>query len=667
VDAYFGLGFPETTLAASMDRLFSSNRILRSDDGIYYLPPGVSEEAMERVKAARELETRVRDEWLDEVSQFQPQIISSEQQDRLWNALQSYMAKAFHRHGAQTVKFLDPTIPIPPEVDTNLSTLLQIAVEESAVALPPEIAGAAIRGFFRNQTPDRTKYLVQLLDATFSFFALSTDEATSKYLRGAFQPMAIFLDTNFIFGILNLHSNPLVAVSHELVSFIDHHHLPFTLYYHAKTLEEMKRTVYSIGQVLRARRWRTAISRAAVRNGQMSGLELRYHELNATKPIDPEAFLTMYEHPEPLLKEHGFVIYRQAQPRDGDIERRAELVAEYKDFVESRRSPKPYASYDHDMTVWLATQDKRVVTDSILEAGALFLTCDYHLYVFDQKVLRQEPQLGLVVMPNHFLQMLRPLVPASDDFDRRFVETFAIPEFRVVGSDYAATVSKVLSYLTVFSNIGEKTATRILADELLIQRLRGIDEDSEEFRTSIENALAGENEQLLEEVAQWKLEAERARAEQAKAIRNAEAKAQTLTEKDAELQRLNQAQEEYVKKLEALATKVEQSEKGRTQIEQALREEVQATKEDYERIVAGWRIAFGILFGVAGLAVLIGARQIWEWTWLVNHPNRLGLYGCASLIIVAIGWAVADPKRRKFALGTFALGVVFVLLQILGR
>ena len=224
------------------------------------------------------------------------------------------------------------------------------------------------------------------------------------------------------------------------------------------------------------------------------------------------------------------------------------------------------------MAVWMATQELRGSSDSILEAGSLFLTCDYHLYVFDQRVLRKEHQLGSVVMPNHFLQMLRPLAPSTDDFDRRFVETFAIPEFRTIGSDYAATVSKVLSYLASFSNIREETAVRILADELLIERLKGVDEGSDEFKDSIESALAKENEELLEEVALWKSEAEQARREREEALAEIETKERELAAKAAELDRSGQAQ-------------------------QKLQEQIQITEESRERAIARWRIASGVLFG----------------------------------------------------------------------
>jgi uncharacterized membrane protein len=273
----------------------------------------------------------------------------------------------------------------------------------------------------------------------------------------------------------------------------------------------------------------------------------------------------------------------------------------------------------------------------------------------------------MVVMPNHFLQMLRPLVPATDDFDRRFVETFAIPEFRVIGSDYSATVSKVLSYLATYSSIPEETAVHILADELLIQRLKGVDEDSEEFRHSVDNAVAKENERLLEEIAHWKLEAEQAMAEKEEVTADAEVKDHALAAKDDKLQQLEQAQNESHLRFQALQAKMENLESAQKQSDEAFQGQIRILEEDHERITGRWRLAFGILFVAFGLAIIFGASQIWDWPWLNEHSNRLGLYGCAISMVFVAGWAIADPKRRNFAFGAFGLGVLFVLLQILGH
>jgi hypothetical protein len=89
------------------------------------------------------------------------------------------------------------------------------------------------------------------------------------------------------------------------------------------------------------------------------------------------------------------------------------------------------------------------------------------------------------------------------------------------------------------------------------------------------------------------------------------------------------------------------------------------TQRDY--YASSSRLLLGILVGIIGLILVFVPPLFLSWHWLVTHPNRLGLYGCATLISLAIAWAVIDGKRRNFALGTLVVGAVLVLLQIIGR
>jgi hypothetical protein len=89
------------------------------------------------------------------------------------------------------------------------------------------------------------------------------------------------------------------------------------------------------------------------------------------------------------------------------------------------------------------------------------------------------------------------------------------------------------------------------------------------------------------------------------------------------------------------------------------------TQRDYYASLS--RLLLGILVGIIGLILVFVPPLFLSWHWLDTHPNRLGLYGCATLISLAIAWAVIDCKRRNFALGTLVVGAVLVLLQIIGR
>ncbi len=121
--------------------------------------------------------------------------------------------------------------------------------------------------------------------------------------KKAIPRIQIFLDTNFLFGVLNLHNNPQNEVSLELVALVRDQQLPFELYYHEESLVEMRATIQATERRLMRYAWDPSLSRAAIqtRSAELSGLDLKFHEANAKHQIEPSAFFMKYHHLERLL------------------------------------------------------------------------------------------------------------------------------------------------------------------------------------------------------------------------------------------------------------------------------------------------------------------------------------------------------------------------------
>ena len=79
-------------------------------------------------------------------------------------------------------------------------------------------------------------------------------------------------------------------------------------------------------------------------------------------------------------------------------------------------------------------------------------------------------------------------------------ETFAIPEFRTIGSGATKVCSKMLGLLAAYKDFPEETAVRLLSNDLLIDNLQAT-QDDEKFQAQVESAIASENQVLLEEWA----------------------------------------------------------------------------------------------------------------------------------------------------------------------
>lgn len=678
LNSMFGLSFSERQTQPAVDRLVADRRLLLDRrTKIFSLAPNIRAEVEAQIKEAAELERQVRDEWLTSVDT--EGLLSDKAKDELWRALRAYMAKAFQRHGVETIQLLDPRRTDTGNNRGGLSSLLEQSVNETCHEMSKDAAMEHIPHFFVDAPPRRAKYVAQLLDGTFTYFALTVDQATSAYLREGISPLLLFLDTNFIFGALNLHLNPFNEVAREIIDTIHKHTLPYKLYFHDETLLELRRVVGAVAGRLKGRHWTQALSRAALKSGLLTGLELKFHELNSESIIDPGVYLSKYEHIEELLEELG--ITRYPYPSDPDEKlnaERHELVAEYKHFVDARRPLKPreYAALNHDIAVLQTVKQLRRRGSSILDRGAFFLTVDYLLYKFDWESRRLTNDVGLVILANQFMQLLRPFVPTTTNSDQHFMEIFAAPEFRTAISDYTTTTSKVLSYISSYSDISEKTAVRILTDELLMRQLREVDEDSEEFQKIIDSKLARDNEQLLR----------RSEAAQ-EAARDAESRAQQnetlLRQRDEELTKEREkaaAAEARERQSQMLAAAAQEraGESNRLALDTKNAAEVEVKKKDVaintlqgrlNRLTTLVRVLLGCLFGVLGFSAILLFPRFITWDWLNNHPNRLGLYGCALFIVGSITWAIIDNNktRRSVALVTIGVTVLGVLLQILGK
>lgn len=660
IDGYFGVELPDGDVDDGVDELMRLGKIIADPtSGRRVIQPHEQSSILERIAAASELEANVKEEWLGKLEP--PERTPSPNGEQLWACLRAYLAKVLARHGAESILLLDSNAP-PTGSRASLSSLQTAALREGGIGTDSQYARDAIAGFFTKPTAARTRYVAQLLDGTFSFFALSADAATEEYLNRALPTLSIFLDTNFIFGLLDLHENPLDSVSKELVDFIGSQRFPFRLYYHERTLDEIRRTLGHIGERLKGVRWSSSLSRAALSAGTLSSIELKFHELNAKGRLDVDVFLEKYErHIPELLETHGFKIYRE--PDGGpSVEERGRLVAEYDDYVrKARNQEKPYAAIDHDMSVWLSLQRLRKAGRSVLESGAMFLSNDFLLYRFDRFELTKQGGIQTVVMPGPLLQVLRPFGRSSDDFDRRFVATFGIPEFRTIHSDYAMTSSRVLSYLATYADMPEEMAVKILTNEVLIDRLRHVETSSPAFKQAVESEMIKENAALADELL---------------AMRAIVAKKQA--EQEAQLQRARQEAEEAKRRADALAAELEHTRLTPAEMDATEVAPDPAAADTRPSFVNGssqseaslrrrLRVIAGASTLAIGLLLVLAVPAAVSWDWFLQHENRLSLTVGAIVMVVGLAWAAADsdPVRRWVALVAIVFGMLVGIVPLL--
>lgn len=679
IDTLFGIQIAIDQIQHGIDRLQSDMILTRPGHSNYAISSEAWSSIQKRIDEANALEEKVKRAFLDESIRKYPKL----QPEQFWSALKRYLSRAFRRHGLQAISLLDPNVDSTPEYSESLSFLLNDLLDDVFEPDMRQSARDAIACFFAKigQSPDRSAYILQLADGSFNYFSLVIAPDVADQLRNELNDLTLFLDTNFLFSILDLHESQFIQVSNKLIAAIKKHGFPFNLRYHEATIDETIGTIYHFGDILRSRHWSQAISRAAIRSNKISGIELKYHHKNAETSIDVDVFLKPYEHADELLKKKGILIYKQTGNR---LQERSDLIYDYSVFLKSKKKVKGYEAINHDATVLDTVRQLRSNSRSSLEAKALLLTCDYFLYKFDWEKSRANGGMACTVLPNTFWQILRPYIPPDVDFDKAFAETFSLPEFRTISSGTAKAASKMLSILASYKDLPEDTAAKMLSNDLLLDRLKATESD-EQANEYVESALAEENASLLEERAALARQLEKEKVEREDTEKKLEASRKKMLEEQRERHEIEktgiaQVVEEKQKEVTAMeAAVLKERTLAAVATDEALREKnarvtaeeraqgAVTAKADAEKTANRFKALTGTLVGVILIVVFEFVAYSGPLAWLANHPNSYGLQGAIDIAAMLLSLGLFRSDWRKACWGSSgAVAIIFIILSLLG-
>lgn len=653
LNSLFGLQISDHEIRYAIDRLISEGSLKYSDSGVFVLDNKITISLQQSVDNSIRLENTVRDKWQQEILEKHPNLDFF----TTWAALRSYLAGAFLRHGIQAVALLDPSLELDGVYSKSLSEILDDAVRVFTKDLKLD-AKNAISDFLTNSgsSPERALFIAQLADGAFSYYNLASNPTTSDDFRKHLNSLQLFLDTNFLFGILGLTVNQQVAVSNDLIRVIQSYKFPFKLMRHVKTEGELIKSIARYENDLSKRKWSRNISRAATTSRFIGGVEKKYHQAYVESGIDVESFFRPYRHVDLLLDE------KQVEPDESPIDEKAQqqistLISDYEQFLNRRGREKTSKPIEHDMTLLYLVRQLRSDSKSTLEAGALILTCDYSLFAFDWETSKQHDSRPCTVLPNLFWQVLRPFISSDENFAQSFAQTFAIPEFRTIGSGAAAACSKMLSILAGYKDFPEETAKRMLSNDMLIDQLRKAEND-EVFQEFVEAAIVNENAQLIDENAllSRKIEAEQKAKDDA--IRQLNETTQTAIENE-ELFRLEQLERQKAEK--AVNTAITEKDTAEKSASSELENRQKLEKKLHIITVI---LSFLVGFIVIGLFEWFTYKYPWE--WLVKHPNSYGLQASIDVLLLSIFVLIFVPKWRKGGVVTLAISILGVILTLLG-
>ena len=493
INNFYGIDIRLVLLRSNLDKLISLGKILKnSSSKELSVNSNIKKEIENNLSSNYLIEEEVKKKWFEVISSNYT--LEKDSLLKMWDILTEYFGELFEKNGIQTVNFLTSNI-LKKETDFNNNLSILDSILEKNKTIQKSIFINCLNSFIQNADKTIAKYISQLADAAFTSYALMTDKQTKNFLNSKFTDMRLFLDTNFIFGILDLHKNNEDSSAKGIIEEIKRKNLPFKLVFHPETLNEFKRTIESKSYLIRNTKWTKEISRIAVTEiEKLSPLEELYHKQNMNEEIDPNIFLEKYEHIDIILQEMGLIEYFPkyiSEQEEYDIETDIES---YKNFLENNNKVKPSLSLKHDIIVLREVRSLNSKKTKFLDAKAFFLSSDYVLGKFEKQHYKKDWEINMLVNPSVFLQLIRPFIENDYSSNKRFIDTFSIQDFRSFDIDYSTTRSKTLQILNDnYYDTSYETKVKILRDQVLLEKLQKAENDEKKKNNIIESFIAQEN------------------------------------------------------------------------------------------------------------------------------------------------------------------------------
>ncbi|MGC2518278.1 MAG: hypothetical protein WA373_04130 [Burkholderiales bacterium] len=452
----------------------------------------------------------------------------------------------------------------------------------------------------------------------------------------------VFVDTNFLFSLLELHENPSNAAARELLDLISQlkSNPKVKLFIVPRTIEEAKTSIASAKQRLSGIPAGGNFTQAAL-NARFSGMAEKFlsERLRRGGTLTPEDWF------DPYLSDFVAVTrgkgveffnesldsYAQRQDVVDDIL----YVLDFEQrFDEGKR--KSYQKVAHDMILWHFVKDQRpAYVESPIDARDWILTVDFRLIGFDQYQQRKAgSKIPLCLHPTSLIQLLQFWVPRTKEFEEAMLGSLRLPflfqEFDVESERTSLRILKGLGRFEGRDDISAETITSVVLNDGLRARLQS------------ENAGNGETEialirdALLEEMkARAAAEADKAQQLQA-----------TVKQKEAALSELDareRSKDEEVKRLSARVAEEESRAKAADQRLTAQGLEVVQLKVALERIEEGkkQRLALFGYFGLLTFVILVAGVAAWQadrllpdWARMVGSMPMKAL---AAIVFFVVG------------------------------
>jgi hypothetical protein len=581
------------------------------------LTESCSEELAERIRISSEVEAAALSEWEGYVGRTAPSL-GYGQVAELREDLISWVQQIIVKCGVEAAVVLYPEEErFRHRLDEIKALGFGFLPKRDAVVMlaRPE----ALKGFFEYMTPMQRRYFDSLMTTAYLMSAFTLDPAALDEVQKLTNGQRLYLDTNIVYPLLNLHGARSYAKIRRVL--ILSRVLGYQTCVTPWTLAEMKESVRAARLRLARKLSPQALTDIAAHAGESDSDEIlirAFGRMERSTGIKIKDFFDLHEQVESLLEIEGVeVVADGCHAVDREVSRYDEEIAA---LERVRQGPeKARLLQEHDVKLRLLMEHLRGEEDRRLSSvGYLVLTDDHTMIRYAASKPRDEVPFALSL--NDWADYVRSMSPRTQDYAKSMEEILDTPSMRTTGLVSQEEVVDAIARINFQAKYPPGFGARLLIDTSLSDG--GEDMSPESYGPSaseLEVALAARTLALEEQLA---------------------AERRVLAARDAELASVREAHASAERRIQQTPARgpygQQSSEADGSAVERPSSKEIEELKTRVSRqeSILRWLVATIIfLLGTVMLVVPVSAG------WITGGwPLAADICSSAAIMIGAVAW-----------------------------
>lgn len=610
IETLFGICFEELSIAAVLNRLVKSGRVLHERDR-FTLADEQRARLEELARESQAVAEQALGDWRTFLESKWP--LNANELDQLEKSLTVFLATVLRRHGAEATLLLYPESEHAQRLYTQIEEAGFDFLEPVAPELV-EIRDIALSQFIRSPTDAQRACLNQNLNVAYFQTVLSIDPEGARLVAEIARGQRVYLDTNFVYRLLGVQGPRYVKPAEAILRATQA--AGYECCITPWTLDEFRASL---------KRSRDFLDRYPIPPDQYADLAadatsdenfITAYWRKVRSGLKPADFFAYYSAVEQHLKDRGIPVIEEGctavQQQEEEIADQVSLLAK----AAHGRYRHP-ATLEHDVKHRLLVKKLRGQGQKTFSnARYWFLTHDSVLPRYDHLASHGEYALAFCVSAGVWFQIMEAFRSKTDDPEQSLADMMASPYVRYRRTLSPEAALAIVARVHQYEGGTPELAASVLMDSAATDEIEAATTEEERLE-KIDSAIVAAAQEAQEEARQSRELAtqERERAESAERSADEQLQKAEAIRKD-EAERAKLSQQEAVRAEAERAERTLTAERERHAGELRRRDEELADRTN-ERNKARRRLLLGAAFVVAVIAFLlldlaVGLKTAWS-------------------------------------------------------